>query len=83
VSAAIAVVVRCSDEARIAEALRAAVGLTLRGARVTVYREQAAASVASPRVQRAVETLRLLGHAVVDGAPGAALRSADAVEVWT
>jgi len=74
------VVVRSADEARVAEALRAAVGLTLRGDRVAVYRAHA---VSSPRIDRAVETLRLLGHTVNDGAPGAALRSADAVEVWT
>jgi hypothetical protein len=83
VSAAVAVIVRSSDEARIAEALRAAVGLTLRGSRVTVYRSPAAAAVVSPRITRAVDTLRLLGHAVVDGEPGAALREAGAVEVWT
>ena len=79
----IVVVVRAGDEPRVAEALRAAVGLTLRGARVAVYREAPAQAVASPRIARAVDTLRLLGHSVVDGAAGAALRGADAVEVWT
>jgi hypothetical protein len=83
VIAAVAVVVRSSDEGRVAEALRAAVGLTLRGSQVTVYRSAAAAGVVSPRIAKAVDTLRLLGHAVVDGEPGAALRDAGAVEVWT
>jgi hypothetical protein len=83
VTRAVLVVVRSADEARVSEALRAAVGLTLRGARVTVYRDGAAAAVASARIVKAVETLRLLGHPVHDGAPGPALRAADAVEVWT
>ena len=79
----VVVVVRSADEARVAEALRAAVGLTLRGGRVAVYREATAAAVTSPRIVKAIETLKLLGHAVVDGAAGPALRSASAVEVWT
>jgi hypothetical protein len=83
VTRAVLVIVRSADEARVSEALRAAVGLTLRGARVTVYRDGAAAAVTSARIVKAVETLRLLGFAVHDGAPGLALREADAVEVWT
>jgi len=75
------VVVRAPDEARVAEALRASVGLTLRGARVAVYLP--AGAPRSPRIDRAVETLRLLGHTVADGDPTAAVRAADAVEVWT
>ena len=75
------ITVRTSDEARVAEALRAAVGVTLRGDSVAVY--LAAAPPSSPRIARATDTLRLLGHTVREGSPGAALRAADAVEVWT
>ena len=80
----IAVLVRTTTADRAAEALRAAVGLTLRGDRVIVATGGApAAALADPRVEKAVATLRVLGHSVsaTDGADLA--RTADAVEVWT
>jgi len=77
----VVIAVRTSDEPRVAEALRAAVGVTLRGDQVEVY--LVAPPPRSPRIARATETLRLLGHAVIEGAPGPAVRAADAVEVWT
>lgn len=69
----IAVIVRATDPARVAEALRAAVGLTLRGDRVRVI---APAEVTG----RAVETLRMLGHVVT---PELQLDDVDVVEVWS
>jgi hypothetical protein len=65
---------------RAAEALRAAVGLTLRGAKVSVVRlcpldEQDAF------VKRCLGTLRERGHDA--DAPASALRNARVVEVWT
>ncbi len=69
----IVVVVRATDAARRAEALRAAVGLTLRGDRVRV--------VIDPIPDdRAVGTLRLLGHIVTSEL---VLEDADAIEVWS
>lgn len=85
----IAVIVRTADLDRVAEALRAAVGLGLRGDRVHVV---LAAGIAHDHAQatRALATLRMLGHEVDTGADGAdeaaqaqAVRAADAVEVWT
>jgi tRNA 2-thiouridine synthesizing protein A len=73
----IAVVVAGVDAA--AEALRAAVGLTLRGARVVVV--PLVALPADDRVARALGTLRALGHRV-DGTAADA-DAADVVEVWT
>ncbi len=75
----IAVVVRTLDPARAVEALRAAVGLTLRGDRVVVV--PLAPLPDDERVARALGTLRALGHAV-DAGPEI-LAQADAVEVWT
>lgn len=75
----VAIVVRAGDAARVREALRAAVGLSLRGDRVMVV--CAALPAGDAAVDRAVATLRQLGHEV--GADMAAVRSADAVEVWT
>jgi hypothetical protein len=69
----VGVVIRTADPARVAEALRAAVGLTLRGARVLV-------AGAVPE-GRAAATLREMGHAV--GVPEEHALAADAVEVWT
>ncbi len=73
------IVVVVANPARAAEALRAAVGLTLRGDRVAVV--PLVTLPADPRVARALATLRGLGHDV--GAPLAAADTADAVEVWS
>lgn len=79
----ILVVAITRDPHRQAEALRAALGLTLRGARVEVA---VAEPLLSALARRAAETLRSFGHAVGDLAgselPGALAR-ADRVEVWT
>ena len=74
----IAVVVQTRDPHRQAEALRAALGLTLRGARVEVVVEGA---LLTPLAERAAATLRSFGHPV--GADRGVLDRADAVEVWT
>lgn len=74
------VVIRTRARDRAAEALRAAVGLTLRGDRVDVVRV-APLDEADPRVRRCLGTLAALGHGV--DAPLGALREADAVEVWS
>ena len=79
----ILVVASTRDPHRQAEALRAALGLTLRGARVEVA---VAEPLLSPLAQRAVDTLRSFGHTVRDPAGaelGEALARADRVEVWT
>jgi hypothetical protein len=79
----ILVVSRTRDPHRQAEALRAALGLTLRGARVEVA---VAEPLLSPLAQRAADTLRSFGHAVRDLPDGElcdALARADRVEVWT
>lgn len=79
----ILVVIRTTDPHRQAEALRAALGLTLRGARVEVAID---APLHTPLARRAAETLRAFGHAIGDSASdrlGAALARADRVEVWT
>jgi len=73
----IAVVV--AGAAQAGEALRAAVGLTLRGDRVVVVPETALP--ADERSLRAVATLKGLGHKV-DGTLADA-DAADVVEVWT
>ena len=73
------VVVRTLDPDRAAEALRAAVGLTLRGARVAVV--PLAPLPDDDRVARALGTLRALGHETEAGLD--ALAGAAAVEVWT
>jgi hypothetical protein len=70
---------RSPDPHRQAEALRAALGLTLRGGRVEVVLDH---PLATPLAVRAAETLRAFGHPV--GVPLAdALARADRVEVWT
>ena len=87
----ILVVATTRDPHRQSEALRAALGLTLRGARVEVA---VAGPLLSPLAQRAADTLRAFGHAVFapgptedSGDPGSALAGAlaraDRVEVWT
>ena len=75
----ILVVAQTRDPHRQAEALRAALGLTLRGARVEVIVDE---PLLSPLAQRAADTLRAFGHAIgTELAP--ALARADQVEVWT
>jgi hypothetical protein len=79
------VVVRAGDPARVAEALRAALGLTLRGDPVLALVD--AGAPLSPAAERAAATLRSFGHEVLVGAPpdtvAARVRAARAVEVWT
>ena len=58
---AILVVVRTCEPHRQAEALRAALGLTLRGAHVTVVVDD---PLATALARRAAETLRAFGHIV-------------------
>jgi hypothetical protein len=74
----ILVVVRTTDPHRQSEALRAALGLTLRGARIEVV----VGPLLTPLAERAAATLRSFGHAIHDDLP-AALARATAVEVWT
>ena len=80
----ILVVVRTREPHRQAEALRAALGLTLRGARVEVALDE---PPATPLARRAADTLRSFGHRVELLLPGdalaAALARAGRVEVWT
>ncbi len=75
----ILVVVTTRDPRRQAEALRAALGLTLRGAHVAVV---VAEPLLSPLARRAADTLRSFGHAVGVELT-TALPQADRVEVWT
>jgi hypothetical protein len=77
-----------ADRARVREALRAAVGLGLRGDRVrTVLAPSAAAHAADAAVARALATLVELGRPAALPAARAdvagLLRDADAAEVWT
>ena len=79
----ILVVIRSAEPHRQAEALRAALGLTLRGARVEVALGE---PPATPLARRAADTLRSFGHpvAALDGdALAAAIARAARIEVWT
>ena len=76
----IVVIIHTRDPHRQAEALRAALGLTLRGSRVEVIVD---APLATPVAKRAAETLVSFGHNVGPGDVAVAIRTADAVEVWT
>jgi len=76
----IAVVIKTSNADRAAEALRAAVGLTLRGDRVSVVRVRPLPET-DARVARALGALAALGHEV--DASMAVVHEADAVEVWS
>jgi len=83
----ILVVVMARGADRVAEALRAAVGLGLRDEPVEVVLVGGpGAAAADPRIARALGTLELLGRpariATMDEARAAA-REARAVEVWT
>ena len=75
----ILVIAQTRDPHRQAEALRAALGLTLRGAQVEVAHE---GELLTPLARRAADTLRAFGHAV-GVTLSEALARADAVEVWT
>ncbi|MBL9018676.1 MAG: hypothetical protein JNL83_31105 [Myxococcales bacterium] len=75
----IAVVVTTKDPHRQSEALRAALGLTLRGARVEVVVDE---PLLTPLAERSAAMLRSFGHTVGTDLPGAVAR-ATAVEVWT
>lgn len=83
----IAVIVRASAPERVAEALRGAVGLSLRGDEVHVVLMDAAqaADGNDTRIRRALATLDTLGHTLARGdrAAAAAVHDADAVEVWS
>jgi len=86
VTARILVLVRTAVPARIAEALRGAVGLTLRGDPVVVVLGDEAVPLAgAAALARAVATLTSFGHPVHlgDAHVAAALAAATAVEVWT
>ncbi len=76
----ILVIARTVDSHRQSEALRAALGLTLRGARVEVV---ISGPLLTPLAERAAATLRSFGYSVHDIDIGEALARADAVEVWT
>lgn len=78
-AAAIAIVIDCGDAAAVAEAWRAAVGLTLRGAAVTVAVRTGSAD-GGAGATRARATLSMFGHAV-DGDPDRV--AADVIEAWT
>ena len=69
------VIVRTTDPHRQSEALRAALGLTLRGATVEVV----VGELLTPLARRAAETLQSFGHRVSDQMT----LEADRVEVWT
>ena len=75
----ILVIARTRDPHRQAEALRAALGLTLRGARVEVVVEP---PLLTPLAERAAATLQAFGHVVGTDLAGALTR-ASVVEVWT
>lgn len=76
----ILVVATSGDPHRQAEALRAALGLTLRGGSIEVLVPEPLLSAAAVR---AADTLRSFGHLVHDRPLSAALADADAVEIWT
>jgi hypothetical protein len=87
----IAVVVCCRQRERVAEALRAAVGLCLRGDEVSVVFAQPDARAGvdpEPAAAKALATLEILGRRVdyadadADALADVVAR-ADAVEVWT
>lgn len=75
----ILVIARTTDPNRQSEALRAALGLTLRGATVEVIVD---GPLLTPLAERAAMTLRSFGHTIHNDV-AAALARADVVEVWT
>jgi hypothetical protein len=77
------VVLDCASSARAQEALRAAVGLGLRGDRVALFVRRTPPPSAA--IDRALATLRKLGQEVIAGDDrllAKRVRAADAVEVW-
>ena len=74
------IIVRTRDPHRQSEALRAALGLTLRGAGVEVV---LAGPLLTPLARRSADTLRSFGHDVHETELAEALQRADAAEVWT
>jgi hypothetical protein len=74
----ILVVVRTTDPHRQSEAMRAALGLTLRGAKVEVV----VGRLLTPLAERAAATLRSFGYELHEDL-ASALGRADRVEVWT
>jgi len=78
----IAVVLATDDLPRARDALRAAVGLSLRGAVVTVLLA-VEPPADDPQIQRALAALREFGHSVSRGSAATVVSDADAVEVWT
>ena len=83
----ILVIVQTSTAQRTSEALRAALGLCLRGDHIHVLIEKSAQPFVENNhamISRSLATLRELGHRV--SPPGqlhTALRSADVIECWT
>lgn len=75
----ILILARTRDPHRQSEALRAALGVTLRGGRVEVVVD---GPLLTPLARRAAATLEAFGH-VVGTDLIAALARAQAVEVWT
>jgi len=75
----ILLVIQSRDPHRQAEGLRAALGVTLRGARVEVVIAEA---LMTPLAERAAATLMSFGH-VVGADLSEAIARADVVEVWT
>jgi len=73
------IIARTRDPRRQSEALRAALGLTLRGASVEVIID---GPLLTPLAERAATTLRSFGHTIHTDVT-AALARADVVEVWT
>jgi hypothetical protein len=75
------IIVKTVEPTRVEEALRAALGLTLRGASVEVWLPEDRPLTAPGR--RAVGALESFGHTVRRGGDATALATADSVEVWT
>ena len=75
----IAIIVQTRDAHRQSEALRAALGLTLRGATVEVVVDE---PLLTPLAERSAATLRSFGYPVGTDLTGALTR-ASAIEVWT
>jgi hypothetical protein len=75
------IIVETREPARVEEALRAALGLTLRGAAVEVWLPSDRPLTALGR--RALGVLETFGHTVRPSGDAASLAASDAVEVWT
>jgi hypothetical protein len=75
------ILIQATTPARVEEALRAALGLTLRAASVEVWLPPDRELTTLAR--RAISVLETFGHRVHPGGDREALTHADAVEVWT